>query len=126
MSLRDVTDRQAVLDAMSEFDRLGADAFTKKYGFRRSISYFVEHGDKLYDSKPLIAAAHGYQHGDPLPNNFSGGERHAAQVLKALGFTVTAPVERLPHWTRDELILALEAYLARRGQGGWSKTTVAI
>ena len=79
----------------------------------------------MYDTKAIVAAAHGYQFGDPLPNKFSGGEATMAPLLEGLGFDVTRPeaTTRLPTWSHDELILALDAYLQRRGLGGWSKTT---
>ncbi|UGT66111.1 hypothetical protein LTT66_22715 [Nocardia gipuzkoensis] len=57
-----------------------------------------------------------------LSSDFSGGDATVANLLGKLGSTVTRP-ESLPDWTRDELILALDAYLKRRGQGSWSKTT---
>jgi 5-methylcytosine-specific restriction protein A len=125
MTFRDLSDPQAVLQAIAEFDGMGADAFRAKYGFGPELTYFVDHEGKLYDSKPIVAAAHGYQFGNPLANNFSGGDATIAKLLEGLGFVVTRPDagERLPGWTRDELILALDAYLRRRGQGGWSKTT---
>ena len=75
MSLADLTSREAVLAAMAEFDEIGREAFLAKYGFEPSRAYFVSHEGHRYDSKPLAAAAFGYQFADegPLPNEFSGG-----------------------------------------------------
>src|SRR5688572_24313504 len=47
--LREVTDRDAVLKALAEFDELGREQFLKKYGFRRSRAFYVRHDDRLYD-----------------------------------------------------------------------------
>jgi hypothetical protein len=41
-------------------DRIGADAFRAKYGFGPALTYFVDHEG--------VAAAHGYQFGNPLAN----------------------------------------------------------
>lgn len=90
MGLRDVTDDQAVLDAMAEFDRIGRDPFLEKYGFGHATAYFVELDGKRYDSKAIVGAAHGYQHGTPLRHDeFSGGDATVASRLSALGFMVT-------------------------------------
>ncbi len=125
MAYQDLSEPLAVLDAIIEFDEIGREAFLAKYGFAGARSYFINYDGKLYDTKPVVAAAHGYQFGDPLPNSFSGGEATMVPLLEGLGFDVTHPEQgtRLPTWSRDELILGLDAYLRRRGLGGWSKTT---
>ncbi|MDQ2838105.1 MAG: hypothetical protein M3Y89_11935 [Actinomycetota bacterium] len=81
MTFRDVSDPGAVLSAIAEFDRVGREDFLSKYGFGMALAYFVDHNGKLYDSKAIVAAAHGYQYGTPLPNNFSGGETTIARLL---------------------------------------------
>jgi hypothetical protein len=92
MALGDLTDPQAVLDAIAEFDRVGRDAFLEKYGFGEAVSYFVVHSDILYDSKAIAGAAHSYQFGQPLTNTeFSGGDLTVAAKLESLGFQVTRP-----------------------------------
>jgi 5-methylcytosine-specific restriction enzyme A len=89
MGLRDVTDPTAVKRAMVEFDQLGRSAFLSKYGFGSARSYFLVEDGRRYDSKALIGAAHGFQHGTPLrASEFSGGEQTVARVLGALGFEV--------------------------------------
>jgi hypothetical protein len=89
MALGDLSDSRAILSALEEFDRLGRAAFLERYGFGEAVSYFIHHEGKHYDSKPIVAAAHGYQFGEPLPNRFSGGERTIARLLEELGFTVS-------------------------------------
>ena len=77
---------------MREYDALGREAFLAKYGFGKATKFVVVDGDREYDSKALLAAAHGFEHPDegPLPNNFSGGDQTTAR-LRALGFTIVAP-----------------------------------
>lgn len=77
---------------MSEHEALGRDAFLAKYGFGKATKFVVVDGGREYDSKALLAAAHGFEHPDegPLPNNFSGGDQTTSR-LRALGFTVAAP-----------------------------------
>ncbi|WP_210408498.1 HNH endonuclease [Caulobacter sp. FWC26] len=130
MALGDL-DAKAVTRALDEFDAVGRAAFLAKYGFGEARSYFVRRGESLYDSKAIAGAAHGYLGlgAAPLkPEDFSGGDATVARVLKALGFDVVrlgadkrvAEPEadkpgRNPPWTRDELILALDLYLAHEG-----------
>lgn len=54
--LNDLTSRDAVLQAMVEFDRLGRTDFISKYGFRPARSYFVIHDGRSYDSKAIVGA----------------------------------------------------------------------
>ncbi|GAA0190937.1 hypothetical protein GCM10008944_03790 [Cytobacillus oceanisediminis] len=93
MQISDLTEPQAVLDAISEYDEIGPEAFHSKYGFGPAISYFVQVDGKLYDSKAITAAAIGFQYGRPLQNDFKGGEP-VARVLRRLGFRITGP----GHW----------------------------
>jgi hypothetical protein len=98
MTLADLTDRQAVLKALSEFDAVGREAFLAKYGFGWATGYFVLHEGRLYDSKAIVGAAHGYQHGTPLKSKeFSGGAATVVARLTALGFLVTVPPG--PKWS---------------------------
>ena len=98
MALSDLSDRQAVLSALKEFDDLGQADFLTKYGFGPARQYFLLHGGSRYDSKAIAGAAHGYQFPDDGPLNhtsFSGGEDTVAKKLRSLGFEVAAgPRER--------------------------------
>lgn len=73
LSFRDVTERDAVLAAIAEFDEIGPDRFVEKYGFHRARSYFILHDDKFYDCKPLLWGAFFHQHGFLLENRASAG-----------------------------------------------------
>src|SRR3982074_3930870 len=91
MALTDLTDPTAVLKAIAEADALGRQRFLDTYGFGPSLEYFLEHEGKLYDSKAIVGAAHGYQHpavGALTAGEFSGGEQTVQRKLEQLGFTV--------------------------------------
>jgi 5-methylcytosine-specific restriction protein A len=122
MALDDITDRGAVLKAVGEYDQLGEDEFCRKYGFGRSRTHWLEHDGRLYVSKAIMGAAHGYQFpeaGPLTPYDFHGGEP-TIRKLQELGFRVEAVTDdeasdaketsANPDWTRDEIILALDLY----------------
>jgi hypothetical protein len=91
MALKDITSRQAVLDTVAEYDRIGQAAFLDKYGFGRAREFFLEVNGQRYDSKAIVGAAHGYQfpeHGPLTARDFSGGEATVQPLLESLGFTV--------------------------------------
>lgn len=77
MTLADLTDRHAVLQALAEYDDLGRDTFLANYGFGKARSYYAQHSRRLYDSKAVVGAAHGCQIGQPLTAaDFSGRGGH--------------------------------------------------
>jgi 5-methylcytosine-specific restriction protein A len=71
--------RDDVLAAIAEFDDLGQDAFLTKYGMGKATAYLLHYGGKEYDSKAILAAAHGHHLGlAPLTSDeFYGGENDA-------------------------------------------------
>jgi MoxR-like ATPase len=90
MPLEALTSPEAVLAAIAEFDEVGRDQFLAKYGFQPARDIVVLHEGRRYDSKPILAAAHGHQHPEvgPLgPSEFSGGRATIAK-LEQLGFGV--------------------------------------
>lgn len=101
--------REDVLRTIEEFDRLGNDEFLAKYrayGHGPARDYFIRQSDSFYDSKVVLAAAHGRRTGTALnASQFSGGDAAAATILRQLGFTVTAPS---PDWSEAEIILACD------------------
>jgi 5-methylcytosine-specific restriction protein A len=127
--IHDLTSREAVLAAVDEFEALGQRDFLAKYGFRPARGYFLVHDGKHYDSKAIVGAAHGFQFDRPLAyDEFSGGEQTVATKLESLGFQVQrplakgaasedagSPAARHPTWNRDELIIALAAYVRWEG-----------
>ncbi|NTZ43611.1 DUF3578 domain-containing protein [Altererythrobacter sp. SALINAS58] len=88
MSINELTSREAVLEAMSEHDRLGRAEFLRKYGYGEAKSYFVEHEGRYYDSKAIAGVAVGKQFPEqgPMKNSeFSGGES-IKRKLESLSF----------------------------------------
>src|SRR3984893_17233908 len=120
MALADLTDPSAVLKAIDEADSLGRQAFLDKYGFSTSREYFLQYNEKLYDSKAIVGAAHGYQHPDigPLKStDFSGGEQTVKPKLEQLGFVVEVkglPPELDETSLSDGLEAALQQYPVAR------------
>jgi hypothetical protein len=124
----DVTSRDAVLDAIAEFDEIGREAFLVKYGFGPARDYVVAWNGKEYDSKAVLGAAHAHQHVDSEPlrsQDFSGGDE-TRRTLERLGFEVisTADGNRGSHdppalSIRDGVQHLLDDYLiARAGHFG--------
>jgi 5-methylcytosine-specific restriction protein A len=124
MPLGDLNSREAVLQAIEEYDQLGEEAFLEQYGFGPARSYFLIHKGRRYPSKAIAGVAHGYQYPQkgPLTSaEFAGGDATVKAKLESLDFKVTSPDDgsrgepvssrRNPPWTRDELILALDLYI---------------
>ncbi|MFF7393171.1 HNH endonuclease signature motif containing protein [Streptomyces scabiei] len=98
MALADITGSE-ITKAIEECDRLGRERFLRTHGFKRSRRYLLSHNGRLYDSKAIVGAAHGYLL-DQAPleaKAFSGGADHAVALLRKLGFAVVdgpgAPLE---------------------------------
>jgi 5-methylcytosine-specific restriction enzyme A len=89
MALSEIT-RDAVLEAIREYDRLGQDGFLERYGFDRARRYVLVHDGKRYDSKAIVSAAHGFLPAErPLTaGEFSGGQATVGRLLRRLGFAV--------------------------------------
>lgn len=91
MALGDLTDREAVVAAVRESDELGRDAFLAKYGFGRAKHWMLLVDGRQYDSKAIVAAAHGLQHphlGPLRASDFSGGQDTVVRKLRDLDFEV--------------------------------------
>lgn len=115
--LRDVTEKE-VLAAAAEYDATPDKAdFLRKYERGTRSDYMVEIGGKLYPSKAIATAAHGYLPGREPLQGVSGGMSGTAARLAELGFTVSDVSARNPAWSRDELVLALELYMRKPTAG---------
>jgi hypothetical protein len=91
MTYRNLTSRIAVLKTIEEFDRLGREAFLRKYGYGEARRYFLAHQGRLYDSKAIVGVAFGYRFPDLGPltrDEFSGGENTFQRKPEELGFEV--------------------------------------
>jgi len=89
VALSDIT-RDAVLEAIAEYDRLGQDGFLERYRFDRARQYLLVHDGRRYDSKAIVGAAHGFlpEERSLTASEFSGGEATVGRLLRRLGFTV--------------------------------------
>ena len=84
-----LTSREAVEEAIVECDELTRDVFLKKYRYKRSRLYPLEHRGKTYDSKAIVGVAYGKQHGTPLRSSeFSGGLATVVALLRKLQFFI--------------------------------------
>lgn len=93
MGLEELTSRDAVLQAIEEFDRLGRGAFLAKYGYGGAKRYRILHEGREYDLKAIAGAARGFQYPDrgPFPHGaFGSGLRSTVPKLESLGFEVRA------------------------------------
>ena len=89
MPINDIR-REHVLQAIEKCDECGRDEFLEKCGFRKAKSTWLVHNGRNYDSKAIIAVAHGYARPDLGPltsSDFSGGEPVKTK-LERLGFRV--------------------------------------
>jgi hypothetical protein len=105
--------REAVEQAIFEFDRLGRDAFLEKYGFRRATRYALEHEGRTYDPKAVAGVAYGFDHPNQGPlrsEEFSGGIE-TNRALRNAGFHIVRGIEAERHELRDHL----EEFLATYG-----------
>ena len=66
MAVIDVT-RKGVESALEEFRRIGLDAMLEKYGGAPSTRWYVEVGDRRFDQKVLLRAAHVHEGLGDLP-----------------------------------------------------------
>jgi hypothetical protein len=86
-----LTDRDAVLRAVREFDRLGRTAFLEQFGYGEALRYYVRIKGNDYDSKAIVGVAFGMQYpseGPLRPGQFSGGQATVQRALARLGFDV--------------------------------------
>lgn len=106
VSYSGLTDRASVNWAVAEFDRLGRDAFLKRFGFGVAREYFLIVNGSLYDSKAIFAAAYERQHGVSVSaKEISGGKGGAAGRLVELGFEVQGnPVQQTRPASRSTTI----------------------
>ncbi|MEV4990194.1 HNH endonuclease [Pseudarthrobacter sp. LMD1-1-1.1] len=131
MALKDLNDRQAVLRALEEYDKLGRVAFLRTYGFGTADEYVLAHEGRYYDSKAIAGVAHLFQTGELLTNSeFQGGRRGAVPRLTAMRFEIVSQRRgsfvllwnpTLWHWD-EERRLAIQQCILAGGTGSepWS------
>lgn len=78
-----------VMQAVQEYDRVGADDFLARRGFGPTTTYDLVVGDRRYPPKAILGAAYQIAIGNRLNSgDFEGGRAGAVRVLTRLGFDV--------------------------------------
>jgi len=84
-----VSQREYVINAIREYDKLGRAKFLEKYDFSESKKYFLVYKGQTYDCKPLTYGAYVLQFGEKLKSRYSAGVQEKIRPhLESLGFTV--------------------------------------
>jgi hypothetical protein len=74
-----VIDARAMREAIADFNSKGRIQFLKRYSFSRSSKHYLIFGQRLYDTKALVAAAYRQATGKTLRHTqFSGGAQTGA------------------------------------------------
>lgn len=85
-------DRDMVLRALKEFDRIGRDEMLKRYSSGpsgRSTKWYISYGGRQYDQKLILRAAHEMAGMGPLPTGKGTFTAYdARRHLENLGFEV--------------------------------------
>lgn len=87
--LWDRVNRDHVLRAIQEYDRLGPDRFFSDHGFAPTTTYEVVWNKRRYPPKAILGVAYEFATGRRLDSgDFEGGKTGAVRVLGNLGFDV--------------------------------------
>lgn len=94
--------RDAVLDAIDEFEESGSATFLRTYGLDPGSSLVIEYVGQKFPAAPTISAAHRILHGEPLSHGETADEPGIAAQLKKLGFNLSGerPPMRAPRTAR--------------------------
>ena len=84
--LKNLSNPNAVLKAISEWNEIGKTAFLKKYRFGEPTRYQLVHEGKRYPPKAIAGAAYYYQFGVQMRQFHGGYETN--NKLRKLGFTI--------------------------------------
>jgi hypothetical protein len=85
----DRVNREDVLRAIHEYDRLGAEQFFSAHGFGPTTTYDLLWDKRRYPPKAILGTAYEFVVGKKLDSgDFEGGKSGAVRVLEKLGFTV--------------------------------------
>jgi hypothetical protein len=75
-------DADALLKAIDQFNTLGRARFLRKYDISRSSKFYLFHGERLYDTKALVASAYYHGTGRRLPRHRFGGGPQTTNVIR--------------------------------------------
>ncbi|WP_290975287.1 HNH endonuclease signature motif containing protein [Herbaspirillum sp.] len=90
----ELASRDAVLEAIGEYNRLGTEGFLKTYKYTSSYKYQLRQGQALYDAQAIVGAAFSYEFGTKISQNrIESDAKDIPLVLARLGFNDV--VERL-------------------------------
>ncbi|OAN40345.1 protein NO VEIN domain-containing protein [Mycolicibacterium iranicum] len=84
-------DKDSVLAAIAEYDKLGQSEFLARYNFGKASKFRLVHNGRFYDSKAIAGVAHGFATNDywmterPFGGTGPGG---AVTILEDLGFFI--------------------------------------
>jgi len=85
----DQVTRNEVLQAIKEYDRLGAVEFFATHGFAPTTTYELVWEKRRYPPKAILGTAYEFATSQRLASgDFEGGKSGAVKVLGSLGFDV--------------------------------------
>jgi hypothetical protein len=85
----DQVNREYVLRALAEYDRLGPERFFSAHGFAPTTTYELVQDERRYPPKAILGTAYEFATGQRLASgDFEGGKSGAVRVLEKLGFTI--------------------------------------
>jgi hypothetical protein len=85
----DQVNREDVVRAIAEYDRLGPEGFFAAHGFGPTTTYDLVWEERSYPPKAILGIAYELATGQRLdPGDFEGGKSGAVTVLERLGFTI--------------------------------------
>ncbi len=126
MALKDIKNKNSVLRAIGLFNQLGRDRFLEKHGFRKARRYFLIYKGTPYDSKAIVAVAHGIEHPEKGPlraSDFSGGENTVKRKLEALNFMVKSSTDHKDIDSNEPIILVENETTAGGRYDSWKDVT---
>ncbi|MBZ9642942.1 hypothetical protein [Streptomyces sp. PSKA30] len=121
MGLAGVT-RESVAKAIEEHDDLGEESFLLRYGVEPARSSLLVHRGRRYEPHAIVAAAHRYAFGHPLPPDALTVERASViRVLMELGFEVQWPQAATPTVSAPRLLIS-PSYGSAESRQHWKDT----
>jgi hypothetical protein len=105
-----VRNRDSVIQAIAEWDGMGVQAFLNALeGCSLSTGQDLVVEGRKYPPKPIVARAHGIEHGSNLScRNFNAGQ--ARQALVALGFEVVSKTDESTAITKGRVAWVIRAW----------------
>jgi hypothetical protein len=89
MVVWDPVNRDDVVRAIQDYDRLGPSAFFAAHGFAPTTTYDLVWDERRYTPKAIMGTAYEFATGQRLASgDFEGGKSGAVKVLGNLGFTI--------------------------------------